>query len=184
MTHLVLASTAFLAVHAALGLLDGVYLHLWRYRLHAHPSSQREHRWHTLRAVLFPFMVATLYLAPPTGWMLWTGVAIVAVDLAILLADVIDEPDSRAPMGGLPGREYMLHVVLVTAHIASVTLLFAALPLDAWSVGSTAMVEWPEATRLLAVNLLPGGVGIALLHVVLAVRPSLLPAARATPPVG
>ena len=44
---------ASLALFAAVGAYDGLYLHLWKYRLYAREESRREHALHTAVAFLF-----------------------------------------------------------------------------------------------------------------------------------
>ena len=177
MDHLLLASTLFLVLHALMGMVDGLYLHLWRDRLHARPESRREHAWHTARAVLFPLMVGLLYLRPTGGLLLWAGIAVMLLDLLMLLVDVLEEPGSRASMGGLPGREYALHVLLTATHIASVSLLLAARPVAAFSLDAPLVASevWPSLVSVVAVNLLPGSVLVAAVHLFLLAQPGRLP---------
>ena len=40
------AAAVLLAVFAALAAVDGLYIHLWRLRLHARPETRREHWLH------------------------------------------------------------------------------------------------------------------------------------------
>jgi len=54
------ASVVFLMAFGVLAAIDGVYLHLWRLRLPARPSSYVEHLWHTASAVLFVPVVGLL----------------------------------------------------------------------------------------------------------------------------
>ncbi|MEL6346251.1 MAG: hypothetical protein AAFV53_24280 [Myxococcota bacterium] len=179
MDHLLFAAIGFLTLHSVLAAIDGLYLHLWRYRLHARPASRREHLWHTLRAVLFPAVVGTLFLAPVGGPLLWLGAALFVADMVILMADVLEEPGSRSDIGGLSGPEYALHVVLTVFHVAAFVLLFAARPLGAWSISAPLVVAavWPPMVHTIALNLLPGAVVVALVHILLLVFPHRLPAA-------
>jgi hypothetical protein len=71
--------------------VDGLYLHLWRYRLHARPESRKEHWLHTFRSLLFPGILATLFLVPPYGVVLWLGLALLAVDQVVEILDVSSE---------------------------------------------------------------------------------------------
>lgn len=52
-----LISTILLAAFAVLAIIDGFYLHIFKYQLHNHPKSKFEHLTHTVRAVLFPLIV-------------------------------------------------------------------------------------------------------------------------------
>lgn len=178
MSHTILAATIFLTLYALLGAVDGLYLHLWRYRLHAEPSARREHLWHTARAVLFPLTVALLFLAPTGGALLWLGVAVMASDLALSVADVLEEGDSRRFMGGLPSGEYALHGILIALHVAAVALLLGSRPAAAWSLSAPLVMAqpWPSLATIVATNLLPGAILVAGVHVALAVRPQWMPA--------
>lgn len=140
--------------------LDGVYLHLWRYRLQERPDSRCEHVWHSARAWLFlPFLM--VLAAQPSGWLLYTQLALVAVDLVAGLGDVLEEPKSRASLGGLSRGEYFLHVVLVMLHSSVLTLALAAQALPA----NLGLLPAQGLTAQLAGLIVPGTVLVALLHV-------------------
>lgn len=144
------ALVACLLAFAALSFVDGIVLHLWRERLHRRPESRLEHALHTARAVLFPaILVAFFGGAAPA-----LGVALLAVDQVVEVADMAVERRSRAFSGGLRSSEYVLHGVLITLRAAGVTLALAA---PAASAGVEAVVDL----------LLPGAVVAAILHVVL-----------------
>jgi hypothetical protein len=98
---LVTASTILLLLFAGLSLVDGLYIHLWRLRLHARPESYREHLWHTGRAVLFAPAVMLVFAAPTAGLALWIGVVLFALDEVVEMFDVLAERASRASRGGL-----------------------------------------------------------------------------------
>ena len=164
------ASLALLVVFSLLAAFDGVYLHLWRYRLHARAESLREHGLHTLRSVLFPGILATLFLSPPRGGVLWLGIGLVVVDQAAELWDSLSERDSRASLGGLSSLEYALHLVLTTVRVAAITLVLASVPADGWALGASAAAAHPALAQTLVEGLLPGAIGIAALHVWLGCR--------------
>ncbi len=178
------AAALALLVFAALSALDGLYLHLWRYRLHAHRSSWLEHVWHTGRAILFVPVLALLFVVPSAGALLWAGIAVVIADQGLELLDVLSEKDSRAPLGGLGSFEYAFHIAITTARVTAVVLALAARPSGAWSLDAPpvlAAVSGPWAT--VAAGLLPGAAVVAALHVWLAVRwrPSRFGAAASSP---
>ncbi|WP_141619443.1 hypothetical protein [Myxococcus sp. AB036A] len=179
-TNLVLASTILLLLFALASAVDGVYLHLWRYRLHARPESQREHWLHTARALLFPPILATLFLAPPQGAVLWVGLALVATDQVVELFDTFSERDSRAGIGGLSSFEYSLHVVLTTLRVGALALALAAIPREAWDLWSTGgpAREHPELVRSAVEFLLPGAILAAAIHVWLGCRWAATPVCR------
>jgi hypothetical protein len=73
-------------------------------------------------------------------------------------------------MGGISSGEYLLHVSLTTTRIAALSFFIAAKPLEAWSM-SISLAEYPEIIRLTVLNLIPGAIMVALLHIILIFRP-------------
>ncbi len=168
---LVTASTVLLLLFAGLSLVDGLYIHLWRLRLHARPDSYREHLWHTARAVLFAPGVLLVFAAPTAGAALWFGVLLFAVDEVVEMLDVLAERASRASLGGLSSAEYAVHVVLITLRAAAVALALASRPAAAWSLDAPHVLgSHPETIAFLVNQLVPGAVVAAALHVWLAWR--------------
>ena len=51
--------------------VDGLYFHLYRYRLYARPASRYEHKLHTINAVLFVPQVVLLFCLQVSGLWLW-----------------------------------------------------------------------------------------------------------------
>ncbi|NVI96985.1 hypothetical protein HV824_02455 [Myxococcus sp. AM009] len=180
--NLVLASTVLLLAFVHLSVVDGVYLHLWRYRLHAREESRHEHWLHTARAVLFPPILATLFLAPPRGVVLWFGLALVALDQVVELFDTFSERDSRAALGGLSSFEYSLHVVLTTLRVGALALALAAVPPEAWSPWAPSVPgqAHPAFVRAAVEFLLPGAIVAAVVHLWLGCKASAQPACRWT----
>lgn len=164
-------SSLFLLGFAGLSLVDGVWIHLIRLRLYAHPASRAEHLLHTARALLFPVILLAVFAAPDTAT-LWLGLAAVAVDQAVELGDTAIERRSRAALGGLSSGEYSLHVTLTTLRSAALAFAIASVAVDAPGATTALRVE-------LAHLLSPGAVLVGLLHVLLA-----LPAAARAPLAG
>ncbi|HEX7151111.1 MAG TPA: hypothetical protein VF618_06450 [Thermoanaerobaculia bacterium] len=168
-------AASLLALFGALSFLDGVYLHLWRFRLQERPESRYEHLTHTWRAVLFIPILALLFLVDAGGWLLWTGIAFLLADLVVEIADARSERDSRSWQGGLTTGEYILHLVLTGVRVAGVTLALAAKPAAAWLLDAPLRLSTaPTALSLVAELMLPGAVLVAALHVLLVLRPMLL----------
>jgi hypothetical protein len=169
---LTLAASVALLLFAGLSALDGLYIHLWRLRLHARDDSRGEHLFHTARALLFVPILATVFTADTGSLVFWTGIALVAADQIAELLDMWSERASRATIGGLGSGEYVLHVALTTVRTTAVAL---ALAVRAPHLGTLAP---PEAglglLSALAELLVPGAIAVALLHLALAV-----PATRA-----
>jgi hypothetical protein len=165
---LVVAAVIVLQVFVVLSTIDGLYIHLWRLRLHQRPESYREHLWHTARALLFAPVVALLFAMPSAGMLLWLGVALAFADQAAGVYDAMSERDSRMTLGGLGRGEYVLHVILVAVHAIALTLVIAARPAAAWSLSAPSTLgDWPSVSMVLAGPIV-GGVVVAGLHVALA----------------
>ena len=105
------------------GGVDGIYFHMLRFRLWAHPESRTEHLLHSMRAVVVPPLLWALFLAGPTG--LYVAVALVVVDVVATVLDVVVEPRSRQRFGGLPRAELALHVAATVFHIGGIGFAFA-----------------------------------------------------------
>lgn len=177
MYDLHLASAILLAAFAGLAAIDGLYLHLWRYRLHAVPAARQEHILHTVHGLLFVPMLLLVFSGQSSGLALWLGAAVALAGLVVVAWDSVHELTSRRFQGGLPAGEATLHALLHTLQIAAVALSLAARPASAWSLDATSMVVTETGPAAwVAMQVLPGGVVVALVHVILLVRPSLLPA--------
>lgn len=172
-------SLILLGLFALLSALDGLYFHLWKYRLHTRAESRGEHLIHTLRSLLFPAIVLTLYAHPSVGFVLWLGVGLVVLDAGAEFWDVWIERDSREEWGGLSSAEYLLHVVLTILRTASLALNLVARPVEAWYWSTPGLVAGSSAALadFVTRSILPGAIGVALLHLWL-LRPRT-PEARA-----
>ncbi len=109
-----------LLLWGCIGSFDSLYNHLYRYRLHAHPSSFTEHLSHTL-LTLGLVLTATMLVLVEMGSAGFAFFLVVqAFVLLITLWDVSMEHTSRAPLGGFPTHEYVLHTVIFLLHGAFV----------------------------------------------------------------
>ena len=161
-------SALFLIAFAGLSMIDGVYLHLFKFRLPARVESRGEHLLHTARAVLFVPTLLFVLSGTSSGPALWLGVAVLALDLAATLGDVWTERSSRTFQRGLPTYEAALHVVLTVFHAAAVGLSLYARPPEAWLQTTTVHLE--ETTFAHAVSiygLLGGAILMASAHILL-----------------
>lgn len=159
------ASTVALVVFLILASVDGLYLHLWRYRLHTREASRYEHRLHTLTAVLFAATFCALFLRETGGVLLWTGVVLVAVDALVALLDMRSEADSRADLGGLSNGEYVLHMFIMAARGVSLALAFGGRPVAAWQLDAPWILgSLPLFAETIAWGALPGVALTAVLH--------------------
>ena len=161
-------SIIFLILFALVAAIDGLYYHLWKYRLFARKESIFEHRLHTIRAFLFIPIVYLLFYGNFTGVLLWAGLLVVGIDLIVELVDVFSENDSRAGLGGLTSAEYAAHVTATTFRIAALSFAIAAKPAAVWSLGeSAATYEVPQLVQFIAFNIMTGNLAVGLLHVAL-----------------
>ncbi len=167
--ELMVAAALVLQVFATLSIVDGLYIHLWKLRLHQRPASYGEHLWHTARAVLFAPVALILFATASAGPLLWLGVGLALVDQVAGVVDALSERDSRAALGGLGRGEYALHVALASLHAAALALALAARPLAAWSWSApSTMAGAPASLTMLTVGPIVGGLAVAALHVALA----------------
>lgn len=120
---------------ALIGVVDVGFFHLYRFRLYAQPGSVAEEITHLARHVLFLGIVLTILLEPPSARALVLG--LFALDLANTVADVLLERRSRAPLGGLPSVEYLLHVLgtLLTGMAIATFWHAGGEVLSTWQVG-------------------------------------------------
>jgi hypothetical protein len=145
MLSVTLADTAtLLLVASMIGSIDVFWFHLWRLRLYRQPSSVAEEASHLASYATFIAIAAALLTTdnPQDGRGLVLG--LFAINLTITAADVLLERRSRAPLGGLPSLEYLLHV-LVTFGIGGAAATF-------WWASSTdtgAHLEGLDRTRVI-----------------------------------
>jgi hypothetical protein len=165
---IVFVLTSFtLVMFAVLGSIDGFYLYVWRFKLYLHQASRFEHLTHTLRAVFFPFILYFIFMHNYAGFWLWVGCVFVLLDIIVTTIDAFSEKDSRTFMGGLPRWEYILHLFANGFHFAALALILAAKPLAYWSGAVGQTFEYPRYLVAISQNLLPGGLIVALAHLLL-----------------
>lgn len=158
-----------LILFALLGLYDGFYLHIFKYKLYENPASRNEHITHTIRGILFPGILYFLYLRQDCTACFYIGMAFVLADIATLFADAWLEKDSRDFMGGLPRWEYIIHLFVNGFHFASIAV-FLVIKLNMTDNGLefrsdfSAVSNYPAFVWLVT-NLIPGGIFMALLHI-------------------
>lgn len=102
-----------LLVMATIGAIDGTYYHTLKFRLYDQPSARLETVTHVFRAWSMAFAVWLLAHHVPVGGWYWALVAVFAFDFVDDVVDVAIEPRSRAPLGGLPPREYLIHMIVM-----------------------------------------------------------------------
>ena len=159
-------SIVLLIAYSFLALFDGVFLHLYKYRLYEHKESKFEHLTHTVRAILFTGILVSLFINIENNSLFLFGAALVVADIITLIVDAYLEKDSRKFIGGLPRWEYILHLLVNGFHFASIAV-FLVIKINLDSNGITLANNFPADRELsyIAINLLPGAVLISLLHI-------------------
>jgi hypothetical protein len=164
-----LISTILLLAFALLAIIDGFYLHIFKYQLFNHKESKFEHLTHTIRAILFPLIVYFLFITQNSSTGFYLGVLFVVIDIVVLAIDAFVEKDSRIFMGGLPRWEYMLHLFVNGFHFASIAVFFA-IKLTFTENGFEIIEDLSNQINFglfhfVALNLLPGAILLAFLHI-------------------
>jgi hypothetical protein len=98
-----------LGVACTVGAVDVLYYHLYRFRLFEQEGSVAEEITHLVRHVTFLLAIALLSSGSASPAVDRAILALLALDLVNSTIDVILEPRSRAPLGGLPPGEYLVH---------------------------------------------------------------------------
>ncbi len=167
-----LISTILISVFAILAIIDGFYLHIFKYQLFNHKESKFEHLTHTIRAILFPLIVYFLFIIQNSLISFYLGILFVALDIIVLGIDAFVEKDSRSFMGGLPRWEYILHLFVNGFHFASIAV-FLSFKLTITESGIEIIQDLSylknfELFKFVAVNLIPGAVILAIIHIMTA----------------
>lgn len=157
-----------------LAVIDGFYLHIFQYQLFYHQESRFEHLTHTIRAILFPLIVYFLFVTQNCQTGFYLGVSFVVIDILVLGIDAFVEKDSRTFMGGLPRWEYILHLFVNGFHFASIAVFFAV-KLTFTEHGIAILEDLSktdnfELFRMVAVNLLPGAILLAIIHIITSIK--------------
>jgi len=151
--------------------VDGLYFHLYRYRLYLRPASFYEHRLHTLNAVLFVPLTALLYCAQPLGLWRVLGLLLFGASVFIEILDVLCEKESRRTLGGLTSIEYLMHFLMSGLRFGSMLPLLCSGSLQQWLPAQTALAARPLWFVLFGACVTAPGLPIAALHLYLARRP-------------
>lgn len=148
-------TAGLLLAFASIAAIDGLYIHLWRLRLHARAESYAEHLWHTASAVLTVPTIVLLFVLPSSGALLWAGLGLLALTHGVEVLDVRAERTSRRRLGGLSRFELSMHVGAVVTRAAAVAAVLVA--------GPSALVA------AIGLSVAIGAAGISVLHIALAV---------------
>lgn len=160
-------ATFFLVFFTLVATIDGLYFHLYKYRLFERPECLREHHLHTINAFLFPWTVLLLFVFNSAGILLWSAIALTLFTLLIEFIDVFEERKSRRLMGGLTSLEYSMHFAMSGLRATYTSIVLAQKPLAAWSLGAPMLLpsqHYPEFLRILATSVFILGLPVFVLH--------------------
>jgi hypothetical protein len=90
------------------GIIDQVYYHIYKFKLHKLQIARWEHLTHVGRDLTY-LLFFILMSVRATGKWWWLYPVVAAVHFVIVMADVGLEPYTRRTLGGIPGGEYRLH---------------------------------------------------------------------------
>lgn len=165
---MLIAAAIFLALHTLVAAVDGMYFHLYKYKLYARPESVVEHLTHTLRAATMAIAAFLFFVVNAGGKLLWAGCLLIVFDLAIETWDVLIERRSRANLGGLSSAEYLAHAHAILLYAAAYALVMAAKPAGAFALGAPLVLQQahPAPVRWLGWAVGIGSVLSTIQHVV------------------
>ena len=106
------AAFYLLTIVGLIGSYDVLYWHWYKLRLFRLPAARWENLTHAIRALLFAVMTLLVLHVDARGWWWPVYPAVLAVEVANTMSDVILEPKSRRNIGGLPATEYVVHIFL------------------------------------------------------------------------
>ncbi len=162
-----LIASIFLVLFTVVASIDGMYFHLYKYRLFEKKDSIREHNLHTLNAFFFPFTVLLLFVLNASGFLLWISIILTLITLILEFMDVFEEKKSRKHLGGLTSLEYSMHFGMSGIRSAYTVLVLAQKPFLAWSLWSPWIirdVHYPFSLRIIGMSVAILGVPVFLLH--------------------
>ena len=164
-------ATICLIIFMVLATYDGFYLHIFKYELFNRKESIFEHKTHTVRAILFPLIIWFLFINETSFVSFLIGIALVVLDLIVLAIDAYSEKESRSFMGGLPRWEYIVHLFSNAFHFSAIILVLATkVEITAsglFFVNEFALTPAKELFTFVSVNVIPGGMVLAVLHFLL-----------------
>ena len=167
MLSLQFIAAIFLILFTFVATIDGIYFHLYKYRLFARKESIKEHHLHTLNAFLFPITVVLLFVINSAGFLLWILVLLTAVTLIVEFLDVFEENASRKSLGGLTSLEYSMHFAMSGIRATYTTLILAQKPYWAWSLWSSWFIvngHEPLYLKVIGLSVAFLGVPVFILH--------------------
>jgi len=114
-------ATYLLFLLGCLGAADIALFHSVAHGIRSHAESVGELVTHSLRGPTYAFLFLVIPNFTLHGWFAWGLLAVFVVDVAISIWDFSLEQKSRRFLGGLPGGEYVLHMLMAMVFGAFVT---------------------------------------------------------------
>lgn len=168
-----LFSLIFLCAFSIFSFIDGVYIHLYKYRLHENKNSKREHFLHTIRAVFFFLILLFIYYYEASGFWLYLGCGIVIIDYGVESIDMFEEKTSRNSLGGLSSFEYWLHGTLVMLRSLSLGLWFSTFTYARFFLNEASLSVTHNVYYLFVIKqLMISTFLVAGLHILLILKPN------------
>lgn len=160
-----LFSTFFLCLFSLIAAIDGLYFHIYKYKLYSKKKSIFEHQLHTINSFLFPVSILFLFVFNSAGLFLWIAVALTLLTLVVEFWDVFEERRSRESFGGLTSMEYAMHFGMSGLRATYTALILAAKPREAWSWSQYLLPHgYPIVIHVIGISIVTLGIIIFMLH--------------------
>lgn len=161
-----------LLIAGAVGAVDVLYFHLWKFRLYRRPQSIKEEITHLLRGVIYPMGLGLVLIGWPKGAWFWVVSGLFAFDFFNNLIDGRFEPSSRVPLV-VPATELMTHyagTTLFGAAWTSFVIMGWSGRLEPTALQPYAEGTFPVFTYWSGLFSLAGGIALWLLELTLFAR--------------
>lgn len=132
-----LAALIILAVQTVLGALDNVLHHEITERLPSRPSARKELALHAGREAIYGVLFLVFAWTEPAGWFAAAVLTLILAEVAITIADFIEEDRTRH----LPPFERVLHTVLAVLFGTFLAMICPWLLERALGQGTTALIS-------------------------------------------
>lgn len=132
-----LAALVILAVQTVLGALDNVLHHEITERLPSRPSARKELALHASREAIYGVLFLIFAWTEPAGWFAAAVLTLILAEVAITIADFIEEDRTRH----LPPFERVLHTVLAVLFGTFLALICPWLLERAMGQGETTFIS-------------------------------------------
>ncbi len=153
-----------IAIQIAMGAFDTLYHHELTERLPWRASQRRELRLHAVRDMLYAALFVVLGWCEPHGYLAVLVIAVLIAEVAITLADFVEEDVSRK----LPASERINHTLLALNYGAILALLLPVLV--AWAGDATSLQPAFYGARSVLATVAAAGVALFGLRDLLASR--------------